>query len=662
MKRKRIHNALTAISAFALIGLVMGCAEKNLYNPDLGKEPLPDPNEYFGFEMRNDVKLSIDYDAPGFTTLIEVYGENPMETVEGTPVKKEEAEALFKIYTDDNGRYEGKMSIPTSVNTIYLYTETWGLPRCIKLEIQDGTVTLDLSRKTKASNKASSKATTRSYTFTGSAPYRIDEKQNLYSLCQWGDLGNIELDSYAQSINPGYFTNVKNISSENMGNFVKRMMDFFNPKGISNVDNSRLVRESKTTNLSIKEDGTTLDVVFVNRDAANNNTFGYYYFKTGEGIDIQAIRKYIVFPNVAIAPSSLSQWGFNILKCGDKVRLTYYDDNGKANDKFPAGYTVGWFIYANGYVYNEISSPIPHQDEIDTSAPLITSNSANVSLPTAGFISIYDNISEKTIIGVEDGANKSYCDLLFYVDATPKSSIDDPNRPEIDDDQEDPVKPDPSEKNVGTLAFEDVWPSGGDYDMNDVVVEYKRAVSFNTKNMITQIIDEFTPVHDGATFRNAFAYQIESSQLGKITSSNEIKIENETSSVIVFPDVKQNINQTYTIIRTFDTNSTFKKEDLKQYNPYIIVKYDGNSKRTEVHLPKYSATSMADIALIGSEEDAYYIDRAGSYPFAIDIPKLNFKTVTETHRIDSEYPEFAKWAESKGTKHTDWYNNYISSK
>lgn len=65
---------------------------------------------------------------------------------------------------------------------------------------------------------------------------------------------------------------------------------------------------------------------------------------------------------------------------------------------------------------------------------------------------------------------------------------------------------------------------------------------------------------------------------------------------------------------------------------------------------------------IGSKDDAYYIDRQGAYPFAIDIPILNFKSVTESHRIDSEYPDFSKWAESKGTKYTNWYTNNTGSK
>ena len=36
--------------------------------------------------------------------------------------------------------------------------------------------------------------------------------------------------------------------------------------------------------------------------------------------------------------------------------------------------------------------------------------------------------------------------------------------------QDPPLESDPLE---GTLVFEDLWPSQGDYDMNDVVLTYR---------------------------------------------------------------------------------------------------------------------------------------------------------------------------------------------
>lgn len=93
--------------------------------------------------------------------------------------------------------------------------------------------------------------------------------------------------------------------------------------------------------------------------------------------------------------------------------------------------------------------------------------------------------------------------------------------------------------------------------------------------------------------------------------------------------MKQAIQKVYTITREF-TGGSFNKKDLKSYNPYIIVKYaEGQKGRTEVHLPKHEATSLADLSLAGTQKDAYYIDKEGAYPFAIDIPILNFISVTE---------------------------------
>lgn len=126
MKQNRLISIGTFILVLALSGLMTGCMEKDVYDPNRKKEPLPDPDKYFGFEMRSDVRLSVNYDIYGFTPLIEIYGENPMETVEGTPIKKEGIEALFKTYTDNSGKYEGKMQLPTYLNKVYLYTATWG--------------------------------------------------------------------------------------------------------------------------------------------------------------------------------------------------------------------------------------------------------------------------------------------------------------------------------------------------------------------------------------------------------------------------------------------------------------------------------------------------------------------------------------------------------
>ena len=68
----------------------------------------------------------------------------------------------------------------------------------------------------------------------------------------------------------------KNIGNESILDLTDRMKTFFNKGG---QDNSKLLGNGKTINISIKEDNTALNLIFLNRSASYNNTFGYYFIK-----------------------------------------------------------------------------------------------------------------------------------------------------------------------------------------------------------------------------------------------------------------------------------------------------------------------------------------------------------------------------------------------
>ena len=50
-----------------------------------------------------------------------------------------------------------------------------------------------------------------------------------------------------------------------------------------------------------------------------------------------------------------------ILKCGSKVRCSILMNKGNAKEEFPASYTVGWFMYADGYNQSENEIDITKQ-------------------------------------------------------------------------------------------------------------------------------------------------------------------------------------------------------------------------------------------------------------------------------------------------------------
>ena len=52
------------------------------------------------------------------------------------------------------------------------------------------------------------------------------------------------------------------------------------------------------------------------------------------------------------------------------------------------------------------------------------------------------------------------------------------------------------------------WPSKGDYDLNDVIVRYQSVLNFNSNNQVLSTEDTYELLWSGATFKNGFAYQL----------------------------------------------------------------------------------------------------------------------------------------------------------
>ena len=686
----RIKHLLNFFVATVFIGVAVGCAEKDLYDPNYGKEPVKGPEEYFGFETRGDVSLDVNYALPGFAALIEVYDIDPMEIVDNTPVKKQGVEALFKIYTDESGKFNGKMNIPTSVKSIYLYTESWGLPRCMPLEIKDGMVSFDMSNIGASTVKA--KNNTRSYGFQGTVPYVLNGNNKLYSLCKWGEGG---------SLDSKYMSFEENVGDETVGSLTQRLKNFFNPDGIANVDNMNLVTQSRTTNITVTQDGTALDVIFLNRDAMYNNSFGYYYYKTSKEPDMRGMsdmKKYIIFPNV-----SFSVYGgqLPILKCGSKVRLLYFDEQGNAKEEFPAGYTVGWFMYADGY--NQSENEIDITKQVASGFSNLLASNQVLGQQRQNFVSVKDETSGKVIIGVEDGANNSYCDLLFYVNAS--KTIEEPNdRPVITpDDGNEPEKPDVTETKTGTLAFEDIWPGGGDYDMNDIVLTIqKRKIYTNKENKVTKFELSIDLSAAGATKSIGAAIMLDNVPANAITQPVEFS-DNTLAKNFNLNNNNIENGQDYTVIPLFDdahkvlgrdryeqintvsdyagntkpknisfsitfNNPTISADafNVNKLNVFIIV--DGNrNPRKEIHVAGYQPTKLANTDLFGGNNDnshhaskKYYISKE-NLAWGIMVPS-NFKWPLEYVNIKTAYSQFSDWVTSGGTENEKWWNDFDVNK
>lgn len=653
------------VCAIPLIALASCMQEYDVYNDN--KQP---ESAYFDFSTSKDTKLTLDYGFTGYSFLFEVYTQNPFDSnynrVEGL-------NPAYKAYTDKNSSFNGEVTLPAYVKTIYVCSDAVGVPTCIELQINNGSASYryePLKATTKAVNP------TQASISIGSNKRTLIENK-LYALYDTyqPSSGDYQWQSSNSRIKDLY-TTVSNEEQLSGTSTMGQLLDRIN-SNLTKKDNSELICSEKDINISIKTevngepvDGVHLDLVYLKSSASMHNAIAYYYYKTNAVMTPAAIK---ALPKFVVLPRTTS----NNPEQRIKVRLQYFGENGLAEegtDLFPAGYTIGYMLISDMFPSDGNSLYWAQQKTVESRITwalginqTVYSNESANNKQRPGCISLYDKDAERIIIGFEDHAfhdsqydDHSYEDVLFYIDADPMAAINTEKKPTISDDE---VETFTTETTYGTYSFEDVWPSGGDYDLNDVMIEYRTDVTFNQKNEIKKIVDTFTPVHNGAYFKNAFGYVIKNSAyLGSIdrTESDFAALE-ESNQIILFEDVKQAVDQAKSkkVVRNFSSNFPKKEEYKRDYNPFIAVNYQANVKnRIEVHLPKEQATSWANLKKQNQEDDAYYINKNGKYPFAIQLEgTVNFKPVSETATIGStdEYPYFNAWVESNGQTNTDWF-------
>ncbi len=245
----------------------------------------------------------------------------------------------------------------------------------------------------------------------------------------------------------------------------------------------------------------------------------------------------------------------------------------------------------------------------------------------------------------------------------------------------------------GTLAFEDLWPAKGDYDFNDLVIDYQFEITANVSNYIESVKATFIIKAFGASYENGFGFQLSESidaddlnVAGYSITENFINLNaNGTESgqtkptIIVFDNaynemdhvssgigVNTQPNQPYVEPKTieltidFEPNTyTLSQLEIYNFNPFLIV---NKNRNIEVHLPNYPPTDLADQSLFGQWDDAsdpatgkYYVS-GGNLPWAINIYE-QFDYPVEKQDIVRAHLKFAEWAKSGGLLYPNWYRD-----
>lgn len=447
-----------------------------------------------------------------------------------------------------------------------------------------------------------------------------------------------------------------------------------------------------TSNIVITEDAEVW-LTFTHEGAGYKNSLGFYTYDSKNPpksvADIKEIK--FVFPNASLKGSGGS------MISGDKVNI----------GKFPAGVTIGLVLFQNAWNGKETNT---------LATALFTNDNLNPEkTEELRRHNVLLRYKDTFIIGFEDmrrdaGSDNDFNDLMVYATSNPISaiSIDGVQETEkpIDTDgdgvldilDEYPTDPEraynnyyPSKDVWGTLAFEDLFPNSGDYDLNDLVVSYRYTMVSNAKNQIVEMTADYKPIAAGATYKNGFGVQFPfSSDLiqyvkgGNITAGytkfngNGTEAGQKKAVIIPFDDVTTMIKnsnganfintsldlpkttgETASLFISFVSPISSSTLGSSPFNPFLI----SNSRRgMEVHLPGTMPTELADLTKLGINDDAtnpaaniYYVTKK-NYPWALNFSG-DFKYPIEQAAINTAYLHFFDWAASGGSSYKDWYSN-----
>jgi LruC domain-containing protein len=436
-------------------------------------------------------------------------------------------------------------------------------------------------------------------------------------------------------------------------------------------------------------------VTFVHEGAGYRNVLGFYTYNTNDPpvttADIDSI--HIIFPNVSFSGSGGG------LKSGNKVHL----------GTFAPGTEIGWVLIADGFRNGTITNGnwIVYSD-----LNLNPEAAANKKQHT---ILLNDIGRGKFLLSFEDqrrdgSTDNDFNDAIFYVTADPIQAVETQNLPlpnytSTDTDKDgisnafdsyptDPLKAFdnyyPAKNSLGTLAFEDLWPSHGDYDFNDMVVDYNFNQITNGQNKVVQIQLKATLKAIGASYKNGFGIQlpVAPGQIASVTgtnieesyivqNSNGTEAGQSKATIIIFdngfnllpypglPSMGVNTTpgatyvepQELTITINLTSPVSLSTMGFPPYNPFMII----NQERSrEVHLIDNPPTDLADKSLLGTSHDnsnpsmgRYYVTQE-NLPYAIDISS-HFDYPVEKVQVTQAHLKFFPWGESNGSQYYDWF-------
>ena len=662
----------------------------------------------FDFSTTRNVDLQVEYN--GFETLgpvrFSIYGSNPVvnENTEEQYVSKD-IKPLLEVYTDEYGKFDQTLTLPAYAKELHIVTGNLAIGfshEMVKVVNNEAKLVVKNDGSTQLAARSPRRASgpgelTNVLGKLKSTGYEVDGSGNTTSVQVYKEWGTPLGKWNTASGRPDYLmTEQEKAAKRGMVLTDDEVADMYN-EACNILPNDNTLDNAgyrNSADVMLKED-SEITITALGSFTCWNTTLGYYYYGANEPTDRMHLNPIMLFPNTqdGMRYGTTGDYQGNIgSERGDVIQLMYYphianaDPNVKYTDAtttFPKGTKIGFIIRTNGWgmMGKEYATK---KTKSSTSA---YNNAMNIWVSSTEGMSYakgsfkYPNTTGEArtaLFSYTTDANKKYC-ILAFEDACDDRDYNDlifalnPANVFLGLNE--------TEKDKTTTsciyAFEDMWPSRGDYDMNDVIVDCKHQMEF-TKGKVKTETFTLTTYQNVVEKVSGLAMRLNTKvKPSSIVMKKGPKDSNPTTFnftkdskediYYLTSDVKSEINSSYIFEITYSTAQTVDK--CATIEPFLYGIRDG--KNWEVHLPHMKPTNNMDMSFFGTENDysnlskgEYYV-RPGYYPFAFHLEGASAEdffdtilvTANESRPIDEFYPTFIQWSVSKGAKNTDWYLN-----
>ncbi len=570
---------------------------------------------------------------------------------------------VFKGITNAEGIIEFPLKIASKYSNLIINTSFFGIPENIIIQLSQLNINLVLG---------------------GSSPLKVETKNsntNYTGLRLQKNLNKISnkmVPSWNTNGVPSNLISPRDIVPNQLVNDIWAML----PSRVAvPTTHPELLNDSITKRTLLLTKRADVFVTFITEGAGFRNTLFYYrYNKNNPPATAAAIDTlFLVYPNASLQNSNGG------LLTGDKVYIgTFGPDTvieyGIISNGFDANTsTVGagnWFLFANKN-FNPEPNPAIRQH----------------------MVMLYDNVGKRYVMGFEDiirtasGCDHDFNDVLFYTTANPVDAISDKDiavLPPSDDTDGDGVKdvddeyPSdaqrafnnyfPSASGLASVSFEDLWPYYGDYDMNDVVVDFRYKIVTNASNGVKDVQGNYTLRASGGQIDNSFGVEFPTLRSNVQNFTGAVLEAGQTNAVARIISNIRNLQSRWNTVPTDPVSDSLNFAisfslanpiaittfGLNEYNPFIFGNNNGKDRSKEIHLPGKMPTTLAADSIFGTGNDRtnrsqnkYYLSEH-NLPWAILTPE-RFDYPIERADIVTAHLKFAAWAQSNGVSFPDWY-------